>query len=330
MAGMDDLPAIHQLETKKSRHYTGTDGISLDRLENEYQLPGFDPSASVRLVEDREGNLVGLAEVWDETDPPVHPYLWVSVDPELEGQGLEAYLLAWGEERARQALDRVDPEYRVAIRAHINHVIESARKSLLAAGFHQIRHSFRMRIEMEQPPPEPRWPEGVHLRPYHPERDARAVYETDEEVFQDHFGYVKGDPEVEYQRFMHHMTGGDSYDPDLWFLAVDGDQIAGICICRRYGAEDQEAGYVSSLGVRRPWRRRGIAQALLHHAFGEFYRRGKRKVDLGVDGESLTGATDLYQKVGMFVFRQYDMYEKVLREGRDLSVTTLAEAADSD
>ena len=61
-------------------------------------------------------------------------------------------------------------------------------------------------------------------------------------------------------------------------------------------AEDQEAGYVSSLGVKRPWRRQGIAQALLLEAFGEYYQRGKTKVDLGVDAESLTGATDLYKK----------------------------------
>ena len=120
------------------------------------------------------------------------------------------------------------------------------------------------------------------------------------------------------------MTGDDSYDPLLWFLAVDeNNEILAICLCRRYGAEDKEAGYVSSLGVKRPWRRQGIAQALLLEAFGEYYRCGKNKVDLGVDAESLTGATDLYKKVDMFVLRQYDLYEKVLRPGKDVSVNAL-------
>jgi ribosomal protein S18 acetylase RimI-like enzyme len=124
------------------------------------------------------------------------------------------------------------------------------------------------------------------------------------------------------------MAGDDSYDPALWFLAVEGQELVAICICRRYGPEEKDTGYISSLGVRRAWRRQGIAQALLLHAFGEFYNRGTYKVDLGVDAESLTGATELYKKVGMSVIRQFDMYEKVLRPGRDISVNTLAPEAE--
>ncbi len=122
---------------------------------------------------------------------------------------------------------------------------------------------------------------------------------------------------------MHHFSADDSYDPSLWFLAAAGDEIVGICLCRGYGPEERDAGFISSLGVKRPWRRQGIALALLQHAFGEYYRRGIYKVDLGVDAESLTGATELYLKAGMFVLRQYDMYEKELRPGREISVTSL-------
>ena len=323
-AVMDDLPDIHRLEEKKSLHYAGVPGFSLERLRNEYKTPGFEVNKSVHLVEDHRGTLVGLVEVWDESNPPVHPYVWMTVDPDLENQGIEDYLIDWAEERAQEVFGRLDLGLRVAIRAYMNHKNDSAAKALKSAGLEQIRHGFRMRIEMDQEPDSPVWAEGISLRPYNPDQDARAVYETDEEVFQDHFGFIKEDPEVGYEKFMHHMTGDDSYDPSLWFLAVDDkDEIVAICLCRRYGAEDKEAGYVSSLGVKRPWRRQGIAQALLLEAFGEYYKRGKRKVDLGVDGESLTGATDLYRKVGMFVLRQFDTYEKVLRPGKDVSVNTL-------
>ena len=82
-------------------------------------------------------------------------------------------------------------------------------------------------------------------------------------------------------------------------------------------------GWVGTLGVLRPWRKRGIGLALLHQSFGEFYRRGFRKVGLGVDGENLTGALRLYKKAGMSVHRQFELYEKELRPGLEISVQNL-------
>ncbi len=322
-ASMDDLPRIHQLEQRKSLHYHGVSGFSLARLQNEYETPGFEIEKSIHLVENQEGKLVAHAEVWDVSNPSVYPYTWMAVDPDFENRGLEPYLLDWAEKRSRQALDRVNPELRVAMRASSNHVIESSRNALLTAGLKLFRHSFRMRIEMDELPPKPVWPEKISLRPYDPEKEAYAIYEVDDEVFQDHFGYVKELPEEGYKKFMHSMTGDDSYDPSLWFLAVDGEEIAGICLCRKYGLENEDTGHISDLGVKRPWRRQGIALALLQHSFGEFYQRGKKIVDLEVDASSLTGATDLYRKAGMFVLRQFDSYEKELRPGRDVSVISL-------
>ena len=84
-------------------------------------------------------------------------------------------------------------------------------------------------------------------------------------------------------------------------------------------------GWVNILGVRRPWRKRGIGVALLEHSFGEFYRRGILKAGLGVDAESLTGALRLYEKAGMHVHLIFDNYEKTIREGREISVESLAE-----
>ena len=110
------------------------------------------------------------------------------------------------------------------------------------------------------------------------------------------------------------------FDALLWFIAMDGEQIAGISLCEhQHGIGD----YVGSLGVRRPWRKQGLGQALLLHSFGEFYHRGIKKVSLNVDGESLTGATRLYESVGMHVVRQQYRYEKEMRPGRGLSTQSI-------
>ena len=81
---------------------------------------------------------------------------------------------------------------------------------------------------------------------------------------------------------------------------------------------------MSALGVRRPWRKRGLGLALLRHAFNEFYRRGKRKVGLGVEAQNLTGALRLYESASMHVDQAYDYYEKELRAGTEISVRSLS------
>ena len=324
----EDILKIHALEEKKSLHYHGVSGFSLEILKNAYEEPGFEIEKSIHLIEDGEENLVAEIEVWDNDNPPVHPYVWVSVDPDYEGQGLEEYLLGWAEKRALEALDRVEPDLRVSLRSQSIHENEYSINAKLATGYKNIRHSFRMSIEMDELPPDPIWPEGIRLRMYDPEKDAREVFEVDEEVFQDHFGFIEVPPEEGFKKFMHHMTGGERYDPSLWYLAVAGEEIVGICLGSKYGFEDKETGWVSSLGVKRAWRRQGIALGLLQVAFREFYNRGQKKVGLGVDAESLTGATDLYIKAGMSILRQFDLFEKELRPGKEVSVTSLEASED--
>ena len=101
----------------------------------------------------------------------------------------------------------------------------------------------------------------------------------------------------------------NKHDPALTFIAFESDEVAGVAV-NRY----RDIAWVGQLAVRRPWRKRGLGLALLLQAFNEFYQRGDRAVGLGVDAQSLTGATRLYEKAGMRVTRQYDTYEKVIRE----------------
>ena len=79
------------------------------------------------------------------------------------------------------------------------------------------------------------------------------------------------------------------------------------------------SGWIDTLGVRRPWRRQGLAEALLYHSFAELRRRGRTRVELGVDASSLTGATRLYEKAGMRAIREFTSFEKELRAGVNLA-----------
>jgi GNAT superfamily N-acetyltransferase len=106
------------------------------------------------------------------------------------------------------------------------------------------------------------------------------------------------------------------FDPGVWFLAVADGEPAGAAIC----SISENIGWVDSLGVRRPWRKRGVGLALLQHAVGEFHRRGLQRVALGVDAASPTGATRLYERAGFTLAQQHATYTKELRSGEELTV----------
>jgi ribosomal protein S18 acetylase RimI-like enzyme len=177
-----------------------------------------------------------------------------------------------------------------------------------------------MVIQLNGTPPEPHWPAGLAVRTLVPGQDEVAVLQAVRGSFKDHWGYVEHPFEEELRRWQHFMANDENFDPSLWFLALDGDKIAGISLCRMRVFDDPDMGWVSTLGVLRPWRRRGLGLALLQHSFHQLYERGRRQIGLGVDALSLTGATRLYEKAGMRPDpdRQFSLYEKVLREGVDL------------
>jgi ribosomal protein S18 acetylase RimI-like enzyme len=180
-----------------------------------------------------------------------------------------------------------------------------------------------MRIDMDTPPVVPEWPAGITLHTYNPETDLEAVYRAVNDSFRDHYGHIDMPFEEGLKRFKHFMTGYEGFDPTLWFIAMDGNDVAGVCLCREKSYDNPEVGYINTLGVLRPWRKRGIGLALLRHSFSELYRRGKRKAGLGVDAQNLTGALRLYENAGMHVHQAFDRYEKEFRPGKEISVQSL-------
>jgi mycothiol synthase len=119
---------------------------------------------------------------------------------------------------------------------------------------------------------------------------------------------------VTFDEWQRSRFGDPEFDPSLWKIAWDGDQVAGVSLNRhRMGI-----GWIRTLGVRRPWRKRGLGEALLLYSFAEFYRRGRSTIGLGVDAQNPTGATRLYQKVGMTPASEFVTFEKELRPGREI------------
>ena len=217
------------------------------------------------------------------------------------------------------------------MRSYVPYVNKKGPFQHREAGFVAARFSLRMVIELNGHPPRPHFPDGVTVRTMHTGEEHDVIHAV-RDSFQDHFGYVDMPFEEEFKLRKHVMENDPYYDPTLWFLAEAGSEIVGMSLCWPRTSEDEKMGWVDTLGVRRQWRRRGIALALLHHSFCELYLRGAHGVGLGVDGMSLTGATRLYEKAGMHSDpkHRYEMYEKELRPGIELSTTTLDKIDDPE
>lgn len=324
-ANMNDVEPALVLFNRWSRSVIGRDEITdADAIRSEWVSPNFDPAQDICLVFAPNGQMAGYIEVWTTSKVPVHPWMWGRVDPDYEGIGVGTYLMQWAEQRALYALSRVSAELRFAPRVGTVREADRPKELFEAMGYRHIRSSYHMLIEMDAPVPDAVFPEGITLRTYQKEADAEAIYIAMEDSFRDHFGFVEEPIEEGLKRFRHFWLGARS-DTSLLFMAMDGDQVAGINLCRPHAFDDPDMGWVGTLGVRRPWRQHGLGLALLRHSFNEFYRRGKRKVGLGVDAQNLTGALRLYENAGMHVHKTFDLYEKELRPGMEISVESLSE-----
>ncbi len=322
---MEDAEAVTELLNTWSLAYVGVEEHNTNVVSMEWTSPGFDLENSTRLVLTPEGKAVGYIEVWDNNPVPVRVRVWGRVHPDYEGLGIGTQLMERGEARARQAIERAPAEALVVMECGTISTSTSTHDFLRERGMELSRHFYKMRIDMDSAPPAPQWPEGITVKTFVVGQDESKTIFAFDDAFKDHWGYVEQPFEETMKNWQHFMENDEDFVPSLWFMAMDGDEVAGVSLCWPKADGHPEIGWVGVLGVRRNWRRAGLGLALLQHSFGEFWTRGQRSVGLAVDASSLTGATRLYERGGMQVWKQYDNYSKVLRPGKDLTKQAVEE-----
>lgn len=317
----DDLQAATLLIQAEEIEHHGKANETPENLRREWEAPGFDLASSTRGVFTPDGKMIAYCEILDNRPLPVRPYTWGYVHPDHRGQGIGTDLVQWVKKRALQTLARVPEDVRVVLEGGAFSTDPDARQLLEDNGFVYAERSWlNMVIDLEAPPSAPSLPPGITITTLADYQGELAdVYRASRAAFRDHRGSVDEPFEQAFTRWQYHHIEDEKHDPTLWFLAMDGDIIAGVSLCRPESWVNPHEGYVKILGVNPDYRKQGLGLALLLYTFGEFWQRGTYRVSLHVDGSSLTGATRLYEKAGMRVYKTHDAFELELRPGRELS-----------
>lgn len=306
----EDAETVAAFSNEESVASIGVPVLNAEWLQRRWSAPGVDRELDVAVVEAPEGEVCGFLQVGAE--PPFAQVLSLGiVAPAFHGRGVGSAIVSECERRAQRFEELAGPTAQVVMHAAALADEPKAGALLASRGYREVRRFELRRVDFAAEPALPADVDGITIRGFRAE-EAHQLYEAHVEAFADHWG----EGEESYEDFRHHHLDTPEHDADLWFGAWAGDELAGYVGALDEAREDPARGYVSLLGVRRVYRRRGIGEALLLRAFRALYDRGRTGVDLHVDTDSLTGATRLYARVGMTAFPRFATWEKELWPAR--------------
>jgi GNAT superfamily N-acetyltransferase len=316
--GESDYPKIHAvLHACKD-----ADGVqrsdTVEQVANNYtHLHHCEPLTDMLFAETADG-LAGYTRVYWELqgDGTWTGFAAGFVRPEWRRKGIGTTLLRFDETRMEQIARQMKQSGEVAAQAictfdtYLSESERDTRALLERNGFSIVRHNYEMvRPNLEDIPDLP-LPPGVEVRPVQPEH-LRTIWEASNEAFQDHWGYIP-DPWEDYVR----LQKDPDYDPSLWRVAWQDGQVAGMVLNFINKAENAEygrlRGYTENICVRRPWRKQGLAKALIARSLEAVKERGMTEAALGVDAQNTSGATHLYELMGYRVTKHGAIYRKTL------------------
>jgi mycothiol synthase len=271
----------------------------------------FDAKRDVAMAE-LDGQVVAYADRnWVDTTDGLREYrIGGAVLPEWRHQGIGTQLLLHNEAQARELSAALPTDKPKFLGAWTNDRQEAANALLRAHGYEQVRWFFDMTRDLSEPIPELPLPDGLEIRPVTMDQ-VKQIWAADVEAFQDHWGGFDSS-DASLQRWLE----SDSFDPTLWVVAWDGDEVAGGNINAIHPEENEaigiERGWLHSVFTRRQWRKRGLATALIARSLVLLKERQMAQGVLGVDAANPSGALGLYERIGFRTIERSSAWRKPL------------------
>ena len=292
-----------------------------EELENFFaHLTNCDPYTDMIFAEVDPGDggepqVIGYSRgTWRMEASGEHRYVFiVRVLPGWRRRGIGRAMLGWMEGRLREIAAGHPQEIEKYLLSFVTQGETSLAALLERTGYQPLRYAFDMvRPDLETIPDTP-LPEGLEVRPVLPQH-YRAIWDADIEAFRDHWGYTEP-TEADYQGWLADTT---TFQPELWQVAWDiaTNQVAGqvrtFIDHEQNQLYDRKRGWTEFISVRRPFRRRGLARALITRSLLVQKQAGMTESALGVDSENLSGATRVYEDCGFRVVKRNTIYKKPL------------------
>jgi mycothiol synthase len=278
-------------------------------LRAEYEpRSDVDPRLDFVLAE-VDGRVVGYGESNRQVRDGVAIY-WTfgAVLPEFRRRGIGGSILHANEARGREIAAGHEDAGGRAFGSWVNEREGGANELARSQGYEPIRYGFTMIRPSLDDLPTAELPDGLEIRPVEPDQH-RVIFEADNEAFRDHWGHREATDDDFATTF-----ASPDLDTSLWRVAWDGGEVAGCVMSWIWKAENEtlgvRRGWLEHISVRRPWRKRGLATALIVSALDGLRDRGMTDAMLGVDAENVTGALGLYEKLGFRVKDRSTNYRK--------------------
>jgi mycothiol synthase len=282
---------------------------TVENLRAEHEHGGeFDPRRDL-LVALVDGAIVGGSETSVRTrdlGPEHHVEGWVL--PAFRRRGLGRALLHWAEAHAREVALVDGRTGERTLGSWPDEAQLGAVALYESEGYSIARYGFMMVRDLVDPIPDLTLPDGLEVRPV-VEADHRRIWDADTEAFRDHWNAGER-TDADFEGWF----ASPELDTSLWRVAWDGSEVAGAVMGFIYPAENEalgvQRGWLEHVSVRRPWRRRGLASALIAEAIRGLRDAGMTEAALGVDAENPTGALSVYENLGFRRSRTGVQYRK--------------------
>jgi len=287
--------------------------LGINDIANEFtHLANSDPARDL-IAAEIDGQFAGysLGEWALEHSGQYQYWFQLSLSPEWRGRGIRRAMLHWMERRLREVAADHPAGAPRTFATYAGHKALSLMALLESEGYYRARYFNKMTRSLDEPLPDFPMPPGLEMRPVLPEH-YRLIWEASEEAFRDHWGHSPS-PDEYYEWWMEDPV---IFTPELWQIAwdVEKDEIAGQVRTFIDGPENEKyqrrRGYTEMISVRRPYRRRGLARALIAESLRVLKARGMAESALSVDSESLTGATRIYEDCGFRLVSSSVAYRK--------------------